>query len=187
MSFAFRVSLCLLVFSLSLINSPLAQSQSSTSVPGSPPSSAESAVRAVVEKYFVLYAAEDLDGVMSLWSEKSPDYASLKQNLQRQFATEDFSFSDPMISRVKVESEKASLRAMTNLTAVNLKSSQKREQRIVRNFAFVREEGKWKVWLCACGRRPGGGTGESQDRSGADPVASGGERVAGGGFGAGAK
>ncbi len=84
-----------------------------------------------------------------MWSEKSPDYASLKQNLQRQFATEDFSFSDSVISRVKVESEKASLRVTTNLTAINLKSNQKREQRIVRNFAFVREDGKWKVWRFA--------------------------------------
>jgi tetratricopeptide (TPR) repeat protein len=103
-------------------------------------------VRAVVEKYFVLYAAEDLDGLISLWSEKSPDYASLKQNLQRQFTTEDFSFSDPLISRVKVEIEKAGLRVMTNLTAINLKNNQKREQRIVRNFAFVKEDGQWKVW-----------------------------------------
>ena len=139
MSSAFRVLFCLLALSLSA----LAQS------PGSPPSSDESAVRAVVEKYFARYAAEDLDGVMSLWSEKSPDYASLKQNLQRQFATEDFSVSDTMISRVKVESEKASLRAVTNLTAINLKSNQRREQRIVRNFAFVREDAKWKVWRSA--------------------------------------
>jgi hypothetical protein len=29
---------------------------------------AESAVRAMAEKYFALYTAEDLDGVMSLWS-----------------------------------------------------------------------------------------------------------------------
>jgi CHAT domain-containing protein/Tfp pilus assembly protein PilF/ketosteroid isomerase-like protein len=149
MSFTFRVSLCVLALSLSLINCPLARSQSSSSVPGSAPSSDESAVRAVVEKYFALHAAEDIDGVMSLWSEKSPDHASLKQNLQRQFATEDFSFSDPMISRVKVEIEKAGLRAMTNLSALNPKSNQKREQRIARNFAFVREAGQWKVWRAA--------------------------------------
>ncbi len=51
-----------------------------------------------------------------------------------------------MISRVKVESEKASLRAMTNLTTINLKTNQKREQRIVLNFAFVKENEQWKVW-----------------------------------------
>jgi CHAT domain-containing protein/tetratricopeptide (TPR) repeat protein len=146
MSSASRALFRLLALSLSLVSPALAQSQS---VPNQPASSAESAVRAVAEKYFALYSAEDLGAVSGLWSEKSPDYASLKQNLQRQFATEDLSFSVPVISRVKVEAEKASLRAITNLTAINLKSSQKREQRVVHNFAFVSEDGKWKVWRSA--------------------------------------
>ena len=106
-------------------------------------------MRAVVEKYFARYAGKDPDGLMSLWSEKSPDYVSLKQNLQRQFAAEDCSFGELMISRVKVEREKASLRATTNLTAINPKSNQKREQRMARNFAFIMEDGKWKVWRSA--------------------------------------
>ena len=96
MSRASRVLLCILALSLSFINSPLAQSQSSSAVPSSPQSLAESAVRAVVEKYFALYGAEDLNGVMSLWSEKSPNYASLKQNLQRQgIFTTNLSVSKP--------------------------------------------------------------------------------------------
>jgi CHAT domain-containing protein len=99
-----------------------------------------------VEKYFSLYAAKDLDGLMGLWSQRSPDYASLKQLLQRQFATEDCRFSLPAISRVKVEGEKLSLRAAVSLTASDLKNKQSRERPIVRNFALVREEGKWKVW-----------------------------------------
>jgi CHAT domain-containing protein/tetratricopeptide (TPR) repeat protein len=144
MSFAFRVLLCLLA--LSFIRPILTQSQSSSSFPNSSPSSAEPALRAVVEKYFALYTGKDLDGLMSLWSEKSPDYASIKENLQRQFTTEDYSFGLPTISRVKVEREKASLRATVNLTAINLKSNQKSERKIARNFDFVREDGKWKVW-----------------------------------------
>ena len=145
MSWASRASVCLLIWSLS-VSSTWAQSQSASAVPSSTSSPVESALKAAVEKYFVFYAAEDLDGVMSLWSAKSPDYASLKQNLQREVATEDFSFSNPVISRVTVESEKASLRVVTNLTAINRKSNQKREQQMVRNFAFVKEDGQWKVW-----------------------------------------
>ena len=130
-----RVSLLSLVLSLGLFSTVLAQVQSSPS--------------AIAEKYFALYAGKDLDGLMSLWSQKSPDYASIKQNLQREFATEDYSFSLPTISRIKVEGERASLRAAVDLTAINLKSQQKREQRIARNFALVREDGKWKVWRYA--------------------------------------
>src|SRR5262245_21938708 len=109
-------------------------------------SSAETEARALVEKYFALYAAKDLDGLMGLWSQRSPDYASLKQSLQRQFATEDYRFSLPAISRVKVEGEKVSLRATVSLTTTDLKNKQPQERPIVRNFALVMEERRWKVW-----------------------------------------
>jgi tetratricopeptide (TPR) repeat protein len=102
-----------------------------------------------VERYFALYAAKDVGGLMSMWSEKSPDYASLKQNLQREFAAENTSFNPPAISRIKVEVEKVNLRATVNRTTIDLKSDQRREQRIARNFGFVREDGKWKVWRYA--------------------------------------
>ena len=149
MSFTFRVALCFMALSLSISNSSQAQPQSPPSPAGLPPSPAETDVRAVVEKYFALYTAEDLDGVMRLWSEKSPDYASIKQSLQGQFATEDFSFDHPVITRVEVGIDKASLRAVTNLTAINLKSKQNRERRMVHNMAFAREGGQWKVWRSA--------------------------------------
>jgi CHAT domain-containing protein/uncharacterized protein HemY len=147
----------LLALSLSLNVAFVALSQPASSAPAiqnssdhnTSQASAEPAVRAVVEKYFTLYAAKDLDGLMGLWSEKSPDHSSLKQNLERLFATESYSLSLPTISRVKVEEDKVSLRATAHLTVIDLKSNQKRELKIARNFALVREEMKWKVWRCA--------------------------------------
>src|SRR5262245_16673510 len=70
----------------------------------------EAALRAAVEKYFSVYGKKDLAGVMALWSEKSPNLAAYKQKLQQQFTSEELSFGSPLISHVKVESEKASLR-----------------------------------------------------------------------------
>src|SRR5712691_10597378 len=149
MPFAFRMPLLSLALSLSLTSPVFTQSQSSPSAPNASQASAESAMRAVVEKYFALYTGKDLEGLMSLWSEKSPDYASIKQNFQQQFTTEDYHLSLPTISRVKVEGEKASLRATVNLTTIELNSHQQREQRLVRNFALVQEDGKWRVWRSA--------------------------------------
>ncbi|HEY7183445.1 MAG TPA: tetratricopeptide repeat protein, partial [Blastocatellia bacterium] len=146
---AFRMSSLSLALSLSLICPAFSQSQSSSSLPTVARPPAESDLRAVVEKYFALYAGKDLEGLMSLWSEKSPDYASFKRSLEGQFAAEDSSFSLPAISLLKVEGERASLRATVNLTAINLKSRQKRELRVARNFALVSEDGKWKVWRSA--------------------------------------
>ena len=83
MPFALRVSSLSLALSLSLICAVFSHAQPSFSPLTVARSQAESELRAVVEKYFALYTGKDLDGLMSLWSEKFPDYASLKQNLQR--------------------------------------------------------------------------------------------------------
>jgi CHAT domain-containing protein/Tfp pilus assembly protein PilF len=139
----------LLALSLSFSVAFLALSQPASSAPATQNSSDQEALRALVEKYFALYAAKDLDGLMGLWSEKSPDRSSLKQNLERQFATESYSLSLPTISRVKAEEDKVSLRATAHLTVIDLMSNQKRELQLARNFALVREERKWKVWRCA--------------------------------------
>ena len=111
--------------------------------------SEDSTFRALVERYFAAYAKKDLVGVTALWSEKSPNLASYKQTLQQQYTTENLSFGLPAISRVKVESGKASLRATVTLTSTNLKNQESSEQRLARTFEFVREDGEWKVWRCA--------------------------------------
>jgi CHAT domain-containing protein len=146
MSFAFRAALCWLALSLSLVNSSPAQTHASTFAPASPSPLPGSPERDVVAQYFARYAAEDLDGVISLWSEKSPDYSTLRQRLQSQFAAEDCSIGDPVISRLREEGEKASLRASVTHTAFAPKSSQRRERRAAHNFAFILEDGRWKVW-----------------------------------------
>src|SRR5262249_50910448 len=106
----------------------------------------EAALRSIVEKFFSAYGKKDLAGVVALWSEKSPNLATSKKTLQQRTASEDQSFSNPAISRVKVEGEKASLRVTIALTTINLKTQQKSEQRLVSNFEFVKEGGEWKVW-----------------------------------------
>jgi hypothetical protein len=102
-----RLALCAswwaLALNLSLNGYAFAQVQVAPSGLTSSQSPAEAAVCAVVEKFFTLYANKDLDGLLSLLSEKSPDYSSLKENWRLQFETEDYRLSPPMISRVKVE------------------------------------------------------------------------------------
>src|SRR5688572_7177464 len=149
MSSAFRMSSLSLALSLSLICPVLSQVQSSSSQQNPTLSPADPDLRAVVEKYFALCAGKDLEGLMSLWSPKAPDYSSFKQYSQEQFAAENHSFGPPELSRLRVEGGRANLRATVNLTAVNLKSQRKREQRMARNFVLVSEDGKWKIWRSA--------------------------------------
>jgi CHAT domain-containing protein/tetratricopeptide (TPR) repeat protein len=103
----------------------------------------------VVEEYFSAYGKKDLAGVVALWSERSPSLATFKQSLEQRFASEDLSFGRSAISRVTVESGKASLRVTIALTSINRKNQQKSEQRLVRIFEFIREGKQWKVWRYA--------------------------------------
>jgi CHAT domain-containing protein/tetratricopeptide (TPR) repeat protein len=107
----------------------------------------EAEVRSVVEQFFAAYAKKDLDGVMKLWSEKSPEYANRKEALSRLFATEDHTFSGLRCSHVKIEDSKAGLRVSVDLKAISAQSKQAREERMVRQISFVREDGQWKMWM----------------------------------------
>jgi CHAT domain-containing protein/Tfp pilus assembly protein PilF len=109
----------------------------------------DAAMRAAVESYFAACDRKDLAGVVALWSDRSPSLATHKQSLQQLFASEDLSDGRPAISRVKVEDEKASLRATIARTSINLKNRQKSEQRLIINFELVKEAGGWKVWRYA--------------------------------------
>src|SRR5262245_3954931 len=112
-------------------------------------SSEDDDLRSVVEKYFVACSKKDLAGVVALWSEKSPNLAPFKQSLQQQFANEELHHGSPAITRVKVEKDRASLRAAITQTSINLKNQQQSDRRLIVNFELVKEAGAWKVWRCA--------------------------------------
>jgi CHAT domain-containing protein/tetratricopeptide (TPR) repeat protein len=112
-------------------------------------SSEEDGLRSVVEKCFVACSKKDLAGVVSLWSEKSPNLASFKQSLQQQFKNEELNNGSPAITGVRVEKERAFLQARVAQTSINLKSRQQSDRRLIVNFELVKEAGAWKVWRCA--------------------------------------
>jgi CHAT domain-containing protein/lipopolysaccharide biosynthesis regulator YciM len=109
----------------------------------------DAALGAAVESYFAACDRKDLAGVVALWSDRSPNLAAHKQSLQKLFASEELSDGHPAISRVKVEDEKASLRATIARTSINLKNRQKSEQWLIINFELVKDAGGWKVWRYA--------------------------------------
>jgi len=109
----------------------------------------EAALGAAVERYFAACDRKDLAGAVALWSDRSPNLAAHKQSLQQLFASEELSDGHPVISRVKVEDEKARLRATIARTSINLKNRQKSERRLIINFELVKEAGGWKVWRYA--------------------------------------
>src|SRR5262245_14212712 len=148
MSFALRAQLCSLALSLTLVSRATPQSQSS-SAPASTQSSAESAVRAVAEKYFALYAAKDLDGLMSLWSGQSPDLESRKQGMQKLFAGyEKIEVKSLAVLRVTIAGEKAKLRVDVEINAVEAKTGKPAAGFGLRKRVMecVKENSGWRVW-----------------------------------------
>lgn len=116
--------------------------------PGGAPSPDEGALRALVVKYFDVYAKKDLDAVTALWSKDAPGVASRRNRLQGMFAIEDYRFSEPAISRIKIEGGQASARVAVERDATRLRGS---STSIIKGMArydlsFVRENGEWRFW-----------------------------------------
>ncbi|MBO0724672.1 MAG: CHAT domain-containing protein [Blastocatellia bacterium] len=114
MSFAFRASLLFLALSLSLVNPATAQSQSSASgskssksVPGSPQSSDEEAIRALTEKYGMAIAAGDLEAMRQFWDPQSPNLASQLKVYQDIFLSLRLEFVSLKVTRLEINGAKA--------------------------------------------------------------------------------
>ena len=91
---------------------------------------------------------KDLDAITSLWSKDAPGGAPRLDLLRRMFTTEDYKFSEPAISRIKIEGGAASARAVVERDAINLRvpSLPIRKTTIRSDLSFVRENGEWKLW-----------------------------------------
>ncbi len=120
---AFRLLFALGIFSLVFIMPGRA---SVTSPPPTPQQSGdEVAVRALVERFFAAYQKEDLEGLMLLWSEKSPDLAAGRQSLQRTFdAYEKIELTGVTVRTIKAAGEQVVVRLVLEMSAVDSKTGQ---------------------------------------------------------------
>ena len=51
-----------------------------------PQSDTETEIRVLIQRYFTAYERKDLNGLSSLWNEKSPEQAATMQSFQQTFA-----------------------------------------------------------------------------------------------------
>ena len=105
-------------------------------------------VRQLVQRYFALYAAKDLDGFMALWSDQSPDYASRKQTMKRIFAeTGDIKVKELAIVKVEVARESVRLRLRVELEGADKRSGKLHADlgKLNRLLFLERRQGAWKV------------------------------------------
>jgi CHAT domain-containing protein/Tfp pilus assembly protein PilF len=141
----------LLLFVAAHLLSPLALSQyGPPALPRSFASQLEQpAAHSLVEKFFAAYTKKDLDAFMSLWSAKSPHFASRRQTMRELFSTHDhLRFEGLTIGKVTFEAERASVRARLVMNADDSQTGKPAPGfgRWTRNFYFVMEDGGLKVW-----------------------------------------
>jgi CHAT domain-containing protein len=113
------------------------------------PAADENALRTVAEELFASYPSENLEAFMALWSAKSPETASRRKAMQELFAAnEKIEAKDLSISKVKVESDKASLRITVEITALDGKTGKPAAGfgKMNRALDFVKEGGRWRIW-----------------------------------------
>jgi CHAT domain-containing protein/tetratricopeptide (TPR) repeat protein len=106
--------------------------------------------RSLTEKFFAAYQKEDLEGLMSLWSEKSPDYASSKRSFQQTFANyENIEVKNLVfLATVAATDEKTSVQLTIDVSARNSKTARPAEGlgRLNRTLQMTKEGEAWKIW-----------------------------------------
>src|ERR1051325_10291323 len=94
----------------------------STPTSASAQSADEAALRGLAERFFAAYQKQDIDGLMRLWSEKSPDYATSRQNIQQTFAANRLEVKSLTLGKVTMDGDKASLRVVVDVSAIEVKT-----------------------------------------------------------------
>jgi CHAT domain-containing protein len=108
----------------------------------------DAAGRKLVEQFFDYYQKRDLDALMALWSEKSPEFAARKQEFQQTFAANKIELRRLTIGKIEVNGGKARIRAVAEISAEDIKTGKAADgfEVLNRTFHVLREGEGWKVW-----------------------------------------
>jgi CHAT domain-containing protein/tetratricopeptide (TPR) repeat protein len=107
----------------------------------------ETALRSLAEKFFVAFQKQDLDALMSLWSEKSADYATSKQSFQQNFTTNKVELKGTVMGKLVIDGDKASLRVVVDSSTVNRRTGKPVTGSGKLNYTlyFIKESDVWKI------------------------------------------
>lgn len=107
------------------------------------------AARDVAEKFFAAYQKEDIDGLMSLWSEKSLDYAASKRSFQQAFADyEKLEVKNLVFVAAASTADKADVRVTIEVSAGDSKTGKPADGlgKMNRTLRMMKEGEGWKIW-----------------------------------------
>lgn len=108
----------------------------------------QAAVRRVVEQLFAALQREDLEGVMALWSEKSPDLNANRDSTQQAFANyRSAEVKSLNFNKITIEADTAIVQLVAEMILTKEQAgSSPTSSQARRRIQLVRENGAWKVW-----------------------------------------
>src|SRR5215471_1142667 len=109
----------------------------------------ETEVRAVVKRFYERFQRKDYEGLVSLWSRRSPDLAASQQEFRRTFAaTVDIELEGLTFGKVELNGDKATVRVVVEMSAKDAKTGAQAEglHKMNRNFHLAKEGEEWKIW-----------------------------------------
>ncbi|MDQ3010366.1 MAG: CHAT domain-containing protein [Acidobacteriota bacterium] len=105
----------------------------------------EATLRAIVGKYYEAYTRNDWEAFSRLWHERSPALAARANIWQQQAANFDFKFTEPVISRLKIINDLATLRVAVRRTMTQKNSATRNITEVRAELSFLRVNGEWKL------------------------------------------
>src|SRR5262245_13745132 len=107
----------------------------------------EASLRALVDKFSAAYHNHDLDSLIALWSEKSPDRDPAKKKFEQEFAAARIDTKNFIVRRIGLERDKAFVRLVRDATGAEGtgEKSTNRSANVKRTLRCVREAGTWRI------------------------------------------
>jgi CHAT domain-containing protein len=105
----------------------------------------EQDIRSIVEAFFTFYSKEDLNSLITLWSNKTADLDQFREETRQRFAAFDATFANVAFLHFTVEGDRARVRAAADRTANDTGTKHFRTLHMFYDFTLVKEGGRWAV------------------------------------------
>jgi CHAT domain-containing protein/Tfp pilus assembly protein PilF len=108
----------------------------------------QTAIQGQINRFLEAYQRGDAKAVMSLWSEKSPDFAAARREVEQIFANHKIEVSGLNFGKSSIEADKARLQFTIDMQALNTQTGKPADGfgRMNRTMWLVKEIEGWKIW-----------------------------------------
>lgn len=131
---------------LSLALAALLVAQPAFAFPRAVRSDEEARLREIVDQYFAAFAREQIEEMMALWDSGSSFLAARRSEIEKAMANQDrIEIKSARASRIRIEGDRASLRACVETKAIEAKSGKAVAAKIIRSLHLVKSEQRWKI------------------------------------------